>query len=67
MYPCKPQFYNIKVGFKGIYFKWTCFPDDGAFSRDLLDQKSKSPLLYNYAFPCTGRVYMIRSCFGIVT
>ena len=25
--PCKPQFLYIKVGFKGIYFSWTCYPD----------------------------------------
>ena len=22
-----PQFFYIKVGFKGVYFSWTCFPD----------------------------------------
>ena len=22
-----PSFYCIKVGFKGVYFSWTCFPD----------------------------------------
>ena len=25
--PCKPQFYYIKVGFKGVFIAWTCFPD----------------------------------------
>ena len=25
--PCIPQFCKIKVGFKGVYFYWTCFPD----------------------------------------
>ena len=23
-----PQFYYIKVGFKGVFIAWTCFPDD---------------------------------------
>ena len=26
--PAYPSFaYDIKVGFKGVYFSWTCFPD----------------------------------------
>ena len=25
--PCIPQFYYIKVGFKGVYFTRICFPD----------------------------------------
>ena len=28
VYPCIPQFYFIKVGFKGVYIARTCFPDD---------------------------------------
>ena len=27
-YHCKPQFYYIKVGFKGVYIIWTCFHDE---------------------------------------
>ena len=27
-YPCIPQFFYIKVGFKGVYITRTCFPDD---------------------------------------
>ena len=27
MYPCKPQFYCIKVGFKEVYIARTCFPN----------------------------------------
>ena len=27
VYPCKPQFYNIKVGFKGVKIIRTCFRD----------------------------------------
>ena len=25
--PCIPQFFYIKVGFKGVYIARTCFPD----------------------------------------
>ena len=28
VYPCKPQFYHIKVGCKGVYISRTCFHDD---------------------------------------
>ena len=27
VYPSKPQFYFIKVGFKGVFITWACFPD----------------------------------------
>ena len=27
VYPYKPQFYHIKVGFKGIRIIWVCFRD----------------------------------------
>ena len=28
VYPCKPQFYYIKVGCKGVYITRTCYPDE---------------------------------------
>ena len=28
VYPCKPQFYYMKVGFKGVKIIWACFRDD---------------------------------------
>ena len=28
VYPCKPQFYYIKVGFKGVKIAMVCFRDD---------------------------------------
>ena len=28
VYPLKPQFFYIKVGFEGVYIARTCFPDD---------------------------------------
>ena len=27
-YPCKPQFYYIKEGFKGVKIIYSCFRDD---------------------------------------
>ena len=34
LYPCKPQFYYIKVGCKGVYISRTCLHDEskGTFS-----------------------------------
>ena len=29
IYPCKPQFFYIKVGFMGVYITRTCFPKSG--------------------------------------
>ena len=29
VYPCKPQFYYIKMGFKGVKIIWACFRDGG--------------------------------------
>ena len=28
VYPCKPQFYCTKVGFKGVKIIYVCFRDD---------------------------------------
>ena len=28
VYPCKPHFFYIKVGFSGVFLSRTCFPDD---------------------------------------
>ena len=41
VYPCKPQFYYIKVGFKGVKIIWVCFRDVSA----LLTFKARSKLL----------------------
>ena len=32
VYPCKRQFYYIKVGFKGVKIIWACFRDEAATS-----------------------------------
>ena len=40
-YPCKPQLYYIKVGFKGVYITRTCYPDVDVvivFSQNLFDE-----------------------------
>ena len=28
VYPCKPQFYYVKVGFKGVKIIYACFRDE---------------------------------------
>ena len=33
VYPSMPQFFNIKVGCKGVYSIWTCFPDGNNYFR----------------------------------
>ena len=38
VYPCKPQFYYIKVGFKGVKIIEVCFRDD-----NLGDQEKPQP------------------------
>ena len=30
VYPCKPQFYYIKVGCKGVFVTRTCFRDENS-------------------------------------
>ena len=32
VYPCKPQFYDIKVGFKGVKIIQACFRDKVRFA-----------------------------------
>ena len=41
VYPCKPQFYYIKVGFKGVRIIYSCFRDVTRTSQDLFSQKTK--------------------------
>ena len=38
VYPCKPQFYYIKVGGKGVYITRTCFYDGRDFYRHSFTQ-----------------------------
>ena len=57
VYPCKPQFYYIKAGCKGVYITRACYPDDLFDLRHRLFQKKcysdndnaiGSVLLYKY-------------------
>ena len=34
--PCIPQFFYIKVGFKGVFIARTCFPDDMLPSKSIV-------------------------------
>ena len=47
VYPCKPQFYYIKVGFKGVKIILACFRDENAFERARPD-KIQNRLQYMY-------------------
>ena len=57
VYPCKPQFYYIKVGCKGVYITRTCFPDVfdnfGAWS-----ESQKIPLLATGFIKGEWRLYL---------
>ena len=53
VYPCKPQFYYIKVGFKGVKIIQVCFRDDRYSLRSIC-------LLSAYSVFCD-------SCFPFVT
>ena len=35
VYPCKPQFYYVEVGFKGVKIIWACFRDVRIFQGHL--------------------------------
>ena len=36
VYPCKPQFYHIKVGLKGIKIIKACFRDEKRFTESIV-------------------------------
>ena len=42
VYPCKPQFYYIKVGFTGVFIARTCFPDENLECLYLMCKKEDS-------------------------
>ena len=39
VYPCMPQFYYIKVGYKGVYFSPACFPDAWKGTNTMMSKK----------------------------
>ena len=43
VYPCKPQFYYIKVGFKGVKIILVCFRDGMFKFQDKYDKGLKCP------------------------
>ena len=42
VYPCTPQFFNIKVGFKGLYITRTCYPEGRVLSDHIMHVKIPS-------------------------
>ena len=44
VYPCKHQFYCIKVGFTGVEIIWACFRDDPKYT-GLLTSTAELPEL----------------------
>ena len=38
---CKPQFYYIKVGVKGVFVTQTCFRDEGMLTKKTFVRKQK--------------------------
>ena len=61
VYPCKPQFYHIKVGFKGVKIIKACFRDEmpRSAASDLglhrLLRSVRSNALYRYGIICNTR------------
>ena len=39
VYPCKPQFYYIKVGFKEVKIIYACFRDDKTYNKSCVTRK----------------------------
>ena len=42
VYPCKPQFYYIKVGCKGVFVTRTCFRDGNLVELSYLELRIKT-------------------------
>ena len=40
VYPCKPQFYYIKVGFKGVKIIQACFHDETKITTKIIEKKN---------------------------
>ena len=41
LYPCKPQFYYIKVGFKGVKIISACFRDVASIVKAKVNKKTR--------------------------
>ena len=46
VYPCKPQFYYIKVGFKGVKILQVCFRDVNSARKQILLGSNENNLLF---------------------
>ena len=60
VYPCKPQFYYIKVGFKGVKIIQACFRDGccmGLCSGNLIRLLKK--LLCSYMYTVYNTIYIV--------
>ena len=49
VYPCKPQFYHIKAGCKGVYITRTCYHDGVQYYNASLKVSSPSVKVQNFA------------------
>ena len=54
VYPCKPQFYHIKVGCKGVFVTRTCFRDVIVRKTEINTEKFKAEPIYNNTFENKG-------------
>ena len=52
VYPCKPQFYYIKVGLKGVKIIWACFRDEVTctMTRNAITEQHHNPFMSNLYF-----------------
>ena len=57
LYPCKPQFYCIKVGCKGVFVTRTCFRDACAFR-----PKISHPFTQRFIVSMFAAYAMVRCC-----
>ena len=48
--PCIPQFYYIKVGFKGVYITRTCFPDGNRNSQMVIAYMKHCSMTFRFSF-----------------
>ena len=64
VYPCKPQFYYIKVGCKGVFVIRTCFRDvmkiitllpiQTKYSRNMITDKCVTTIYFSISEDCSG-------------
>ena len=58
VYPCKPQFYYIKVGFTGVKIMYSaCFPDVKKYIKSRVDQFCDISFLFFLSFSSVAFLY----------